>query len=134
MVAQTRRISPGSGLNVDTAMPFARPVRPAWSEPSPQARNPTSSLASRRRESLLRGGLLGVLLRAARAGPGDLAVDHRRGGERAVVRWPLHVEHGVGDRAAEASELLLEFRLVVDVRRQRVFDPGLERLHDRRLD
>src|SRR5260221_7823391 len=37
MVAQTRRISPGSGLNVDTAMPCARPVRPAWSEPSPEA-------------------------------------------------------------------------------------------------
>jgi len=31
MVAQTRRISPGSGLNVGTAMPCARPVRPAWS-------------------------------------------------------------------------------------------------------
>src|SRR5665213_673709 len=44
MVAQTRRISPGSGLNVDTAMPCARPVRPAWSEPSPQVRSPTSSL------------------------------------------------------------------------------------------
>src|SRR5260221_13017298 len=37
MVAQTRRISSGSGLNVDTAMPCARPERPAWSEPSPQA-------------------------------------------------------------------------------------------------
>src|SRR5258705_1304412 len=37
MVAQTRRISPGSGLNVDPAMPCARPVRPAWSEPSPRA-------------------------------------------------------------------------------------------------
>src|SRR2546425_6125432 len=38
MVAQTRRISPGSGLNVGTAMPCARPERPAWSEPSPKAR------------------------------------------------------------------------------------------------
>src|SRR6476469_592350 len=37
MVAHTRRISPGSGLNVGTAMPCARPERPAWSEPSPQA-------------------------------------------------------------------------------------------------
>src|SRR3982750_1783646 len=44
MVAQTRRISPGSGLNVGTAMPCARPVRPAWSEPSPRARNSTSGL------------------------------------------------------------------------------------------
>src|SRR5258708_5000222 len=48
MMAQTRRISPRplktwSGLNVDTAMPFARPVRPAWSEPSPRARSSTSS-------------------------------------------------------------------------------------------
>src|SRR6478735_2466803 len=43
MVAHTRRISPGSGLNVDTAMPCARPVRPAWSEPSPQAPQSTSS-------------------------------------------------------------------------------------------
>src|SRR5665213_965582 len=47
MVAQTLRISPGSGLNVDTAMPCARPVRPAWSEPSPQARHFTSSLYTR---------------------------------------------------------------------------------------
>src|SRR5882757_402362 len=44
MVAQTRRISPGSGLNVGTAMPCARPERPAWSEPSPRARSSTSSL------------------------------------------------------------------------------------------
>jgi hypothetical protein len=40
LVAQTRRISPGSGLNVDTAMPRARPERPAWSEPSPRALQP----------------------------------------------------------------------------------------------
>src|SRR2546423_12779759 len=45
MVAQTRRISPGSGLNVDTAMPCARPERPAWSEPSPRARSSTSDLS-----------------------------------------------------------------------------------------
>src|SRR6478672_5591474 len=44
LVAQTRRSSPGSGLNVDPAMPYARPERPAWSEPSPQARSSTSSL------------------------------------------------------------------------------------------
>jgi len=31
MVAQTWRISPGSGLNVGTAMSCTRPVRPAWS-------------------------------------------------------------------------------------------------------
>src|SRR4051812_34006580 len=37
LVAQTLRISPGSGLNVVTAMPCARPERPAWSEPSPHA-------------------------------------------------------------------------------------------------
>src|SRR6266404_6677879 len=44
MVAHTRRISPGSGM---TQPPLcaalsemrARPERPAWSEPSPQARN-----------------------------------------------------------------------------------------------
>src|SRR5258705_6899969 len=45
MVAHTRRISPGSGLNVGTAMPSARPERPAWSEPSPQARSSTSNLS-----------------------------------------------------------------------------------------
>src|SRR5229473_5169310 len=45
MVAQTRRISPGSGLNVGTAMPCARPVRTAWSEPSPRPRSSTSSLS-----------------------------------------------------------------------------------------
>ena len=32
------------GLNVDPAMPYARPERPAWSEPSPRARSSTSSL------------------------------------------------------------------------------------------
>src|SRR6476660_2252334 len=42
MVAHTRRISPWSGLNVGTAMPCARPVRPAWSEPSPEVRSSTS--------------------------------------------------------------------------------------------
>src|SRR5882757_7214864 len=47
MVAHTRRISPWSGLNVGTAMPCARPVRPAWSEPSPLARNSPSSLFGR---------------------------------------------------------------------------------------
>src|SRR5882724_11561185 len=45
MVAHTRRISPWSGLNVGPAMPCARPVRPAWSEPSPGARSSTSSLS-----------------------------------------------------------------------------------------
>src|SRR5258706_8961251 len=35
MVAQTLRISPGSGLNVDPAKPYARPVRPAWSGTTP---------------------------------------------------------------------------------------------------
>src|SRR2546426_4269421 len=47
LVAHTRRISPGSGLNVVPAMPCARPERPAWSEPSPQARNSTSNLSAR---------------------------------------------------------------------------------------
>src|SRR6266404_7479198 len=47
MVAHTRRISPWSGLNVGPAMPCARPERPAWSEPSPQARNSTSCLSER---------------------------------------------------------------------------------------
>ena len=43
LVAPTRRISFGPGLNVDTAMPCARPVRPAWSGASPRARHPASS-------------------------------------------------------------------------------------------
>src|SRR3954468_19889303 len=41
--SDTLRISPGSGLNVGTAMPCARPERPAWSEPSPRPRSSTSS-------------------------------------------------------------------------------------------
>ncbi len=45
LVAQTRRISPGSGLPVATTTPCARPGRAAWSEPSPRTRNPTSSLS-----------------------------------------------------------------------------------------
>src|SRR5436305_9252777 len=43
VVAQTRRISPGSGLNVGTATPCARPERATWSEPSPPAPDATSS-------------------------------------------------------------------------------------------
>src|SRR5947209_9926713 len=49
LVAHTQRISrrpsgTGSGLNADTALPCARSVRAAWSEPSLRAPGSTSSL------------------------------------------------------------------------------------------
>src|SRR3954468_19971748 len=62
--SDTLRISPGSGLNVGTAMPYARPDRPAWSEPSPQARSSTSNLFDNSRE---RGDDVWVELRAGAA-------------------------------------------------------------------
>ena len=47
---------------------------------------------------------------------------------------PSTLDGLVRDRAAGAREPLLQLRLVVDVRRQRVLDARLERLDDRRLD
>src|SRR5205814_2175846 len=78
--------------------------------------------------------LLGGLLRAALADAELLAVDDGRAREVALVRRPLGREDLVGDVAAEPRQRLLQLRLVVDVRRQRVLDPGRERLHDRVLD
>src|SRR5262249_60081076 len=43
-------------------------------------------------------------------------------------------ENRVRDRLAAPRERLLQLRLVVDVRRQRVLDPRLERSDDRLLD
>src|SRR3954466_11102113 len=85
-------------------------------------------------ERLLRGGLLGGLLRAARADAGLLAVDHGRAAEGAVVRWPVDVQHAVNDLPAPAGELFLQLRLVVDVRGQRVGDAAVEGGHDRLAD
>ena len=39
-------LGPGRASNVVTAMPCARPERPAWSEPSPKAPQSTSSLSA----------------------------------------------------------------------------------------
>jgi hypothetical protein len=103
----------------------------AGAAPPPPARG---RLGGRGLESLLRGGLLRVLLRPACAGADDDVLDHRRRGERAVVRRPLHVDDGVGDRRAAPCQLLLQLRLVVDVRVERVLDARVERLDDRGLD
>ena len=51
-----------------------------------------------------------------------------------LVRRPLGREHHVGDLPAAPGERLLKLRLVVDVRRERVLDPGRERVDDRLLD
>ena len=50
------------------------------------------------------------------------------------MRRALDVEHGVRDGAAEPRERLLQLGLVVDVARERVLDPRLERVDDRPLD
>src|SRR4051812_28850518 len=86
------------------------------------------------RERLLRGGLLGILLRLALTHTGLLAVDHRRRREVPLVRRPLDVDHGVGDLPPAARQRLLELRLVVDVGRPRVLDPAREGRDDRVLD
>jgi hypothetical protein len=50
------------------------------------------------------------------------------------VRRSLDVHDRVADLPAERRELLLQLRLVVDVRRGGVVDPAAERLDDRLLD
>jgi hypothetical protein len=50
------------------------------------------------------------------------------------VRRSLDVHDRVADLPAERGELLLQLRLVVDVRRRGVVDPAAERLDDRLLD
>src|SRR5437868_10355466 len=107
--------------------------RPSASFEPPLGRRKTTR---RRRavERLLRGCLLGGLLRAAGADTRLLAVYHRGAGERPVVRRALHLEHGVGDLQPAPGELLLQLGLVVDVARERVGDPALEGSDDCLLD
>ncbi len=50
------------------------------------------------------------------------------------MRRALHVEHRVADLLPQSRELLLELRLVVDVRRGRVFDSRTEGFDNRPLD
>src|SRR5262249_49043781 len=78
--------------------------------------------------------LLGVLLRAAPADAGLLAVDNGGRGEDPVVRRSVGVQERVADAPAAAGEGLLELRLVVDLVRQGEVDPRLERGHDRGRD
>src|SRR5262249_32531400 len=91
-------------------------------------------LDSQRDERLLRRLLLGRLLRLPASDADLVAVDDRRAGEPPVVGRALDFEHRVGDRLAAPRERLLQLRLVVDVRRERVLDPRLERGDDRLLD
>jgi hypothetical protein len=83
------------------------------------------------RERLTRSGLLGRLLRGARAGPRRLPVDRGRAGEAAIVRRALDLENRVRDRQTAPGELFLELRLEVDVALDRVVDPVRERGDDR---
>src|SRR4051794_39503451 len=66
-------------------------------------------------ERLLRGGLLGGLLRAARADAGLLPVDHGGAAERAVVRRAVDVQHVVDHLPSPPRELFLQLGLVVDM-------------------
>jgi hypothetical protein len=50
------------------------------------------------------------------------------------VRRSVDLEHGIGDGATEPGQCLLQLRLVVDVRRQRVLDARPERADDGLLD
>src|SRR3954453_9103392 len=82
----------------------------------------------------LRSGLLGRFLRAAVPDARLFPVDVGRAGEGAIVRRPVDVEHGVADRLATAGPRLLKPRLLVDVARERVLDPGREGIADRLLN
>jgi hypothetical protein len=86
------------------------------------------------RQRLARGVLLRRLLRVSRSDARLLALDHGRAGELALVRRALDVEHGVRDGEGAARELLLEFRLVVDVARHGVLDSVGEGGDDRGAD
>src|SRR5919108_4462509 len=86
------------------------------------------------RKYFLGGLLFGALLRVARPRSELLAVDDRGAREPAVVRRAFHFEDAVTHRLAATGERLLQLGLLVDVTRQRVVDPGHERLHDRPLD
>src|SRR3954451_15671202 len=78
-------------------------------------------------ERLLRRFLLRSLLRRALPGTELLAVDHRGAAEAAVVGRPLDLEHAVVDGLSAPRQRLLQFRLVVDVRRPRVLDAARQR-------
>src|SRR3954468_12119429 len=79
----------------------------------------------------LGGCLLRVLLRAPGA-PGDLRGAHHRGYlEDPLVRRALLGRHAVGDERPAARQALLQCRLEVRGRVQRLLDLGLEHLHHR---
>src|SRR5581483_5981785 len=78
--------------------------------------------------------LFGGLLRASLPHAEPLAVHECGAREPALVRGSDRVHDDVVDLLAQSCQRLLQLRLVVDVGRQRVFDPVGERLHDRVLD
>src|SRR6185437_16783936 len=71
-------------------------------------------------ERFARRLLLRVLLRPPDARADDLLADHRSRGERAVVRRAVDAQRRVGDGAPGSRELLLQLRLVIDMRGERV--------------
>ena len=78
--------------------------------------------------------LLGCLLRLSFAAPQLLAVDDRGAPEAPLVRRPLDGDLGVHHLAARVGEQLLQVRLVVDARGERVLDLVGEGVDDRILD
>ena len=100
------------GLGTGPAAPARRAARAPRAPPP--ARRPSSSCPARHRPGRRRPAAAAVNVRSC-GGPSD-------------------VEQRVADRAAAPGELLLELGLVVDLVRERVLDPALERVDDRRRD
>jgi len=86
------------------------------------------------RERLARRLLLGVLLGPPLTSPELFIVDDRRARKAAFVRRPLDGDLGVRHLEPAAGEELLQVRLVVDTRRERMLDLPRERRDDGVLD
>ena len=94
----------------------------------------TSTAQFVRRTPELSEVLPALRLEAPAAGTPHLRQDPGGAREPALVRRSDRVHDDVVDLLAQSCQRLLQLRLVVDVRRQRVLDPRRERVDDRVLD
>src|SRR4051794_23845679 len=109
---------------------YMRWPQPRGSRPGRTRRNSLIS-GAKPGQGLLRGPLLGDLLAPALPDPGPLGVDHGGDLEGALVGRARFVDHLVADPRAPLREQLLERRLRVRRRVDRVLDHAVEGLDDR---